>query len=166
MSAAKKLEIAESALSSIARKVLHATPMNKPWTTHQISGELVRVGCKQDHRTVAGCLSLLKERGLVRETEPGWWVRVQAKKRPEPELVVIQAQPDAPQEPEETAKVEIGERLAGLAGQARGLAAQVMEMATAIEDAALDLEEKIHQMEADTEKLRQLQTLLKSIGSL
>lgn len=56
------------------------------------------------------------------------------------------------------------DRLAGLAATLKELSVKVGAMAKEVEDVAISVEERIQAIHADTEKLRQLHALLKSLG--
>jgi hypothetical protein len=170
---AAKMERIEKSVSGIARKVLDAVPVSEPWPASKIIGEMVRMtSSSPDFKIVMGCLSTLADQGLVREPKKGEFQRV----KPRPALSAVST-PDGlaeePTEPTEPTKLaddlplapaEPMDRLASLAGTLRELSAKVTAMAKEVEDVALSVEERIQRIHADTEKLRQLQSLLKSIG--
>lgn len=168
---AAKMERIEKSVSGIARKVLDAVPLTETWPASKIIGEMVRMtSSSPDFKIVMGCLSTLVDQGLVREPKKGEFQRI----KPRPALAVAPPAPsDAPAEPapapvaavaEVAAPTEPIDRLAALASTLKELSERVAAMAKDVEDVAISVEERIQTIHADTEKMRQLQALLKSIG--
>lgn len=161
----QKLAAAESGLNGIARKVLEAVPIQEPWSNKQIAAELSRHGRNLDMRVVDGCLSHLRDNGLIKACESGAFVRVQAK----PKVVRIDRQAERTDETDETHRPARREdamptpqpdpldKMAQLAAAAR-------QLANDIENVALEIEARAQEIQRDTEKLRQLQALLKSLN--
>lgn len=158
-----RLQKAEQGLNGVAKKVLDAVPMQAPWTKAQIVAEIRRVGSNAGVDVIEGCLNTLRGRGLISEPARGEFVRIQAK----PRVHLVQTmQPaeetvTAPQPIHQTAMHEDEDpltKLAAIAESARALAKQV-------EDVAIDVQQQLDQNKRDTEKLRQFQALLKSLGS-
>lgn len=54
-------------LTTVARKVFDATPINEPWSASQIDAELRRIGTPKSIHMVTGCLNGLVKDGLVTE---------------------------------------------------------------------------------------------------
>lgn len=98
MTTAAKLTRALAMQTSTALKVLDAVPFGAAWRIGQIVNEMNRIGTKQSHQIVQGCLYSLRDDGLVTLTAPDFWQRVQVE--PEPERA--RARPGAPYNPGDT----------------------------------------------------------------
>jgi hypothetical protein len=152
-----KISRIESGLNGMAKKVLDAVPAQSPWSKDQIAIEIRRRGSGADRAVLDGCLDSLRGRGLIKEPTRGQFIRVVGKittKQPEEDITVTNQVPPARPAPE---KKDSLSRLAELAKTLRSAADQ-------IDAVALDVEERVQTIEKDTDKLRQLQVLLKSIG--
>lgn len=173
---AAKLTRLEGGLTTVARKVLDAVPIQEPWEKQTIVMELRRTGVATSVDIIEGCLRSLKDRGLVKEPRSGFFVRPKFRpaaaandddlddagaptpppttttKAP-PVRTTLTVSPPATTEPANTLT-----RLADLASSLRKTADEVDAI-------AIDVEERIAVIEKDGEKLRQLQALLKSIGT-
>lgn len=158
--------------TSIAQKVFGAVPISEMWTTRQVHAELVRTGTARDIRVTEGCVSALVRSGLVQEPMPGQFRRA-AVKSEVPALKLVE-----PTEPkEETVKPATNKtgtsasttgdymhKLGDLARRATSLASQVKQLASEIEAVAIEVDDQIKVEHDNSTKLRQLQTLLKSLG--
>lgn len=168
---ASKMHRIEQGLNGIAKKVLDAVPISEAWTVSRIVQELARTtGSTPEFRIVHGCIGRLLEQGLVREQPANCFSRVKVR---QPLAVVVNDQKTEgdvmtaakPATEQKALKVaEPLDRLAGLSVSMRDLSNRVAAMAKEIDEVALDVESRIESIKADTEKLRQLQSLLKSIG--
>lgn len=157
-----KIARLESGLNGIARKVLEAVPVLSPWTKDQIHGELRRQGTGCDRSHVDGCLDNLRGRGLIKEPARGQFIRITGKTtspQPEEDMATTGIRVLQPQAVEQQA-ADKKDSLSRLAECAKSL----RQMADQVDAIALDVEERVQTIERDTEKLRQLQALLKSIG--
>ncbi|CAG2129206.1 hypothetical protein [Cupriavidus numazuensis] len=166
-----KLDAKLQGQSAIARKVYDAVPIQAAWSVPQIVGAVRRAtGGSVDHRTVVGCLIALKSGGVVGESQPGLFKRVEVKG-----MTVVGK---AAQEYESVVKA-VGSvpSFVGLKNAPRpidviaqitvGLTAvceQLRKLVTNLEDAALLIEGSMAEQDANLGKLRQLQTLLKSLS--
>jgi len=162
---ATKAERLESNLNAMAAKVLAAVPIAEAWTVNEICGELRRQGGNHDLRIVQGTLNGLVDQGLVKETG-NTYRRV--KPREKVALAPAQAAPaaepqEAPQAPA-SAPADTLTKLANLSRSLRDLSAAITVAAADLDDLALEVEERIATASEGDQKLRQLQTLLKSIG--
>lgn len=163
-----KFEAKRRSLNSQLSKVFDAVPINEPWMATAISAEMRRIGSGgSDSRATLGCLNSLLEMGLVQEPTKGYFQKVQPKEctpPKEPRIVEakhqitetkMQAKPTTLQMT--TATVTPIEKLSKLAARLR-------DLANDMEVAALELAEQAEKNEVETAKMRQLQTLLKSLG--
>lgn len=183
-----KLQRTARSINGVARKVLDTVPISEPWTISQVSAEMLRAtGSRPEFKIVAGCLDSLASVGLIREPTRGSFIRVMPKRRPELASVPL---PPAPLPAEQinrespstmtklaitkpsiiheaapsAAPVDPLERIAQVATALRSASVSLAEMAQELDDAALVFTTRLDQVNADTEKLRQLQAILKSIG--
>lgn len=163
---ASRMAEAERSLTSVARKVLDVTPIAEPWTIGSIINELSRKGIRLDYDVVQGCLVSLRDDGLVREVEKNIYQRAQ----PKPLIVKAKplraVEPPAPEpDPEPPAPTEPLVDIGTLAVRMRAQAEVLMAMADELERVGLEFEARVEHANEDGAKLRQLQALLKSIGS-
>ena len=168
----------ENSLTNMARKVLEAVPIQAAWSASQIIGEMVRMtASKPDFKIVMGCLNSLVDAGLVREPEKGHFQRIKARPSlaavppapvaatpaPEAALMLAKPVPNVPNVPKQEEQEPLA-RMSYMASNLRELSRQTAALADGLETIALDVESRMDRIHADTEKLRQLQALLKSIG--
>lgn len=171
-----RLQSMERNLTGIARKVLESTPVAESWTVQRIYAELRRLGHSTEFSTVSGCLTSLREQGLVAELRGGEYQRM----TPRPKLVTppapapeSQPQQEAATSPATTtaaAKPAVKpesdplKQVEALAAEARAIAGRATDLAARIEDLALEFEQRMEAVAKETKKLRQLQELLRSIA--
>ena len=159
---ATRIRILENQQTGVAKKVYGAVPINEAWPSKQIVMELSRQGQVRDFSIIEGCLNTLKEVGLIRETAPGYFQRVKPKPTVEKEAEPMTTKPlNQPTKSEPTEPVD---RLAAIGTKLRGLSQMFLELADDIDEAALAFEEKTSGNDEELAKLRQLQTLLKSLS--
>ncbi len=144
-------------LSTVVKKTYEAVPIATQWDASQIHNELIRVGAASDLKTTIGCLNTLVSSGLVKEPVRGAFVRIEIKAR------------SAKQEEFEEYKQAEKQKgpldvLIAIAGKAKKISLMIVELAKEIEDSALDIEEKLAAESEETKKLKQLQSILKSLG--
>lgn len=149
--------------SAIAKKVLEMVPIQEAWSRSEIALNLRRVTkSSPDVAVLDGCLARLKDAGLIRESQKGKYQRIEIRekeaadvstaKREEPFVKAI--------EPSKS-PIDI---LSGLSERVRKMATDLVELASDIETAALTIEQGNAESNANLEKLRQLQALLKSLA--
>ena len=159
---ATRIRILENQQTGVAKKVYGAVPINEAWPSKQIVIELSRQGQVRDFSIIEGCLNTLKEVGLIRETAPGHFQRVKPKPTTEKEaepMATALSKPSAKSEPTEPV-----DRLAAIGTKLRSMSKTFLELADDIDEAALAFEEKTSGNDEELAKLRQLQTLLKSLS--
>ena len=150
-------------LSAIAAKVYAAVPASEPWSMSYINSELQRTGgITRDTRLLHGCLNSLKLAGLISEPERGVFIRVpvradKPKAQPEP---THQIQTTEDQKMPAPAVKTPRNPLTIL----NELAAKCKTLQDEIELAALEIDEYVTAKDGDAAKLKQLQTLLKSLS--
>lgn len=165
---ATRIRILENQQTGVAKKVYGAVPINEAWPSRQIVMELSRQGQVRDFPIVEGCLNTLKEVGLIRETAPGHFQRVKPKPTTEKEAEPMSTKPLNPVIPSNSSvkskPTEPVDRLAAIGTKLRGLSQMFLELADDIDEATLAFEEKASGNDEELAKLRQLQTLLKSLS--
>ncbi|HDR9093358.1 hypothetical protein QZM46_17600 [Burkholderia vietnamiensis] len=158
-----KYQAALSGLSAIAKKVLEMVPIQEAWSRSEIAGHLLRVTkSSPDAAVIDGCLGRLKDSGLVREPSRGRYQRVEVRER-EVLKVPVQKPEEAVNAPVEQSILPI-EILSKLAERARSVATELVVLASDIETAALTIEQGNAENAASLEKLRQFQSILKSLA--
>ncbi|KVF22927.1 hypothetical protein [Burkholderia cepacia] len=158
-----KYHAALNGLSAIAKKVLEMVPIQEAWSRPEIAGHLLRVTkSSPDAAVIDGCLGRLKDSGLIREVSRGRYQRIAVRER---EVLKVPEQKSSEAtvaaEPQAILPIEI---LSHLAERTRSLATQIVMLASDIETAALTIEQGNAENAANLEKLRQLQSLLKSLA--
>lgn len=170
-------------LTEIAKKVYQAVPMQEMWTANQVISELNRLGFnRQEHRIVLGCLTSLRDSGLVKEPKQGYFVRAEVRVK---QAVTTQPDHQEPTQPTQPVKTEMPkkeaempqvkaktpapnttplERIGGLSAQVLDVVKQLHQLAADIDAAAIEMEEQLEKVKEDNAKLIQLKSLLKSIG--
>ncbi|WP_147297856.1 hypothetical protein [Trinickia dinghuensis] len=116
-------------------------------------------------KSVHTCLGRLKDAGLIREKDRGRFQRIDVK---EPSVAVVSLEvvsPTAPALVEETAAPSRRpfDILADAAAALNLLAEQIRNTAGELETAALEIENEFAKESEALEKLKQFQTLLKSL---
>lgn len=164
-----KFEQAHRGLSTVAKKVLDATPVDEAWNAPAISAVLRRRGIGgADSRITMGCLNTLVNAGLVVEPKKGEFRRVCVRVKPkqseslfkEPATTMEIAMQKAEQPEAATPQSAASDPIDKLSA----FAARLRDLANDMERIALDLAERAEKNEAETAKMRQLQALLKSLG--
>lgn len=150
-------------LSAIAAKVYAAVPASEPWSMSYINSELQRTGgITRDTRLLHGCLNSLKLAGLISEPERGVFIRVP----------VRAGKPKAQPEPTHQIQTTEDQKMPAPAAKTprnpltilNELAAKCKTLQDEIELAALEIDEYVTAKDGDAAKLKQLQTLLKSLS--
>ena len=151
------IEREESALNSQAKKVLSVTPFVAEWTISEILAELSRLGQSTDFKVVQACLSNLVDRGLVKKTGDRYQ-RIQARPRIRSQAVANDEMATMPACEPAAAPKDVS-----LLSKIATLSASLRSTANALDDIALEVEERITEAGRGSEKLRQLQQLLKGL---
>lgn len=161
---ASKIARMESGLNGMAKKVLAAVPMQEAWTLAQINFELRRVGTRADQDVIEGCLGTLTGNGLVKQPSRGTFIRVTAPPKEPQTTKVNTVQHLEPRPTTKTLTVKHAPQPPDTLTRLVSVAASLRELADEIDSLALDVEERVQVAGKDGEKLRQLQSLLKSIS--
>lgn len=150
MDAAKAESILTGHMSAV-RKVYGAVPMREPWPFSKIHNELIRTGVRQDRHKLEGCVRQLVDSGLVRRVDNDHFIRTPIARKEKP----VKKETPTPTE------VEKAPTLLEIAG---ALATRLRSAADEIDGLALAYEEQLKKCGSDSEKLKQLQALLKGIA--
>ncbi len=155
--------------SPAAQKVYSAVPDGQFWPIPKIAAEMKRLGQNPEISHVAGCLGTLLHVGLVTEQLRGHFSKAEIK---EPvklfeRLKTVAAQPK--EENMKTATQPVSKKtpleiLGDISSRAIALSDMVKKFAADIENAAIEIQQQIETGDEETAKLRQLQSLLKSLG--
>lgn len=143
-----------SGMTSIAQRVFQAVPIAEAWASRQIYAEMTRTGPAADYKTVEGCLRTLVNAGLVTEPNPGTFRQVKVKAKDE-------SSESAAAIPSASCPID---RLGILASRVRAVRAELNSLADDIELVAIEVSDQAARDKEDMEKLRQLQSLLKSLN--
>jgi hypothetical protein len=157
-------------LSSVAKKVLEAVPIEEKWTAKQINSELARTGRHINFAITEGCLNTLVESGLVKEPTKGAFSKICIKTRePAPpsttEEIKVPSIASYTENPAQPAKKFASpiERLGVLAQRVTNIMGMLKELAGDIENAAIEIEEQNAANADEINKVRQLKQLLNQI---
>lgn len=153
--------------SSIAQKVFGYVPIQTSWSNHEIHGAASTAKATgASPYAVRRALGELKDAGLIREPVGGKFQRDAATQKPKKEQVMTQA---AKQAVVAIKKPEAGalDVLAALSGEVISLSDEVSrrmkKLAERIEEVALSVEAEREGNAEAVGKLKQLQSLLKSL---
>ena len=154
-------------MSVAALRVLDGVPKAATWDVSAIKRELLRVGRNLDLRHISGCLNTLVQAGLVIEKPPGMFRQVEVKKKPQnPEKEKTEMAKVAAVEKQPAASTPLSplDRLGKLSHRVLAMMEGLRELASDIDTAALEIAEEISASDEDMKKLKQLQSILKSLG--
>ncbi|KSW22806.1 MULTISPECIES: hypothetical protein [unclassified Pseudomonas] len=159
------------AQTGVARKVYDVVPIQSPWSPLQIKGALTASGhSSAELSVIRACLNDLKDAGLVREVDRQMFLRTEVRTPPQQKdqpmpRIVTSIKPAAKAGNTSASPIEL---LGDLASQLKTLgeefSAKVQALAARVEEAALTIEQGLEANAANLEKVRQLQTLLKSLA--
>lgn len=159
--------------SGIAKKVYEATPCGSgvSATVYEVAQAMKKAtGAATDIRTLRGCLSSLRESGLIKEVVPGSFRQVDTRDGHVSFGKTLGVEVGKMVQQAVVASKEGGESrdtldmLGGLSERLRGLAASAGRLADDIDAAALSLGERFNESAAEVVKVRQIATLLKELG--
>lgn len=152
--------------SSSAKKVYSAVPIAEGWNARQITTELIRNGVGIDKRVISGCLDTLVDAGLVNELIRGDFRRVHVKEeelnQQQPELKEM-TKPKANTANQIKQPKSPMDLIGDLASRASVIGDMLKSLSSDIGDVAIEIQQHIETSDADTQKFKQLQSLLKSI---
>jgi len=154
----------------IARKVFEAVPIQEAWTASQIKNALHNNEASgADLHVIRGCLRELKESGLIREPENGLFRRNEIKTAIDHHKEIPMTRTtslksvDAP-EVQKTSLERMSELSAHLKTLGESFNTALQSIATQLEDVALSIEQEREHNSVNLDKLKQLQSLLKSLS--
>lgn len=71
-------------LNGTAKTVYDAVPIQEVWSTDTINGELMRNGIRVSYKAIQGSLAQLVRSGLVKESPPQHWRRIEVRQDDKP----------------------------------------------------------------------------------
>lgn len=185
-----KYQSALNSQSAIAKKVLEMVPIQEAWSRNEIASNLRRVTkSSPDVAVLDGCLIRLKDAGLIRERQTGLYQRVEIRER---EVLHVATETKIKTQVAADGRTFIAgmgigvdntggtvehcasasasmpakspiDILSALSERVRAAATSMLVLASDIETAALTIEQTNAESNANVDKLRQLQALLKSL---
>lgn len=168
-----KFKALHGGLSAQAKRVYEAVPIKDQWNTAQIIIETRRLHpSMREQRTILGCLDTLVRSGLVVEPERGYFRREfcgkprQEKPPPVPATPVTQEAPVQDKKPAHRVTVDQAspmEKISHLQSMVGKIMADVKLLSDAIETVAIEVEMQFSERDAESQKLKQLQSLLKGL---
>jgi len=167
----ERLVMIVSNLSTRMRKVYEVVPLAEPWTVAQISAELRRKGISRAYNELEACIRQLADLKIVEPCPNNTFIKARVKEKEDmptlslPKTTMVTVVGPEPQKEEPMNKRETPvEKISALSQRIDGIIQSLRTLASDMETAALEIEETISKRDQDTQKLRQLQTLLKSLG--
>ncbi|MBS6039967.1 MAG: hypothetical protein KIC53_21545 [Pseudomonas sp.] len=150
--------------SALARKVFQIVPIQEHWAVSDIYGAVRAQGTSADTRTIRRCLGELKDAGLIREPVNSHFQRIAPPAKPQKENAM----------PKESTQKVVAIKKPGPLDALASLSSEVMDMAedfgrrmkglsARIEEVALSVEADREDNAEQLEKLKQLQSILKSL---
>lgn len=175
----KRIESMVDGLSGVARKAYLATPITEAWTAQQIQREIMREAGHVDRKTLDGCLASLVNMKLIGEPSRGVFKRHRMIRSAEQQAAPVERA--APTKPEEPTKVNPAqtkdaameatnskatpiELLDKLSLRIKNTIKELNCIYDDVQTAAIVIQEQFAESELRSEKLKQLQQLLKGLG--
>ena len=148
-------------MSEQAKKVYECVPISDAWKPAQIMTELHRKNISMnDYRVVMGCINTMIDSGLVIESPKGYFkrepVRDNCDDKPVKAISVNQ--------PKEIVMKNVAMVKKGPIDLLGDFASRLRVLADDVEGIALTIAGQTEKNETETAKLRQLQSILKSLG--
>lgn len=152
-------------MTSVAQRIYQAVPIAEAWTAAQINAELIRGNTRIDRRVFQACLSALHDVHLIADKGQGRYQRTAIKEKPTAAIEdampiaprAIPAPPTAAHNPTQAKPQPSPLDLLG------ALSARLRTLADEVDSAALLIDAQISANQEDMAKLKQLQSLLKSM---
>lgn len=165
----QKFDAIWGSLPETCRKVYGAVPIQQVASLHDVCKEIGRQGkTAMGYRDATHCIGLLADRGLIKRAKDGF-IRVPIKDRPvitvrtaEQNEPKPQAEKPMPQPQPKESPMDALLRVVVMAKEIQAASSALIAMA---ESTALEIEAQFSESEKKSERLRQLQALLKDIGT-
>lgn len=157
--------------TALARRVYSAVPVGQQWRVNQISD--ATPNSSADLRVIRGCLQDLVDVGLVRESPPGVFQRIETRPPKQPttptkETSTVSQLPTRAVAPNKATEASPLDLLGELSGEIVTLAGEFQSrfqrLAGKVDEAALAIEAERERSAESVAKLKQLQQLLKSLS--
>lgn len=146
----KKFTELYDGMTSQPRDVYESVPIKTSYSIGQIMDDMNRRGVAQTKTVVENCLAMMTKNGLIKQQRTGFYIREQVRDAEQmPVVTELQSNRSSKNSPMQL--------LNNLAEKARQLAEE-------LDYAAIEIEQEFQNSEAKSEKLKQLQTLLKNIA--
>jgi hypothetical protein len=154
-------------MSSLAKKVWDSVPSESSWPISKIQNDLFRKGCNQVQNKVASVLDQMTEVGIVKEDGKGHFCRVVITSQKQDKLIQDEKtkgdemilKTDSLVKPKDLALAKDANPFNGL----REISIKLLDLAKDIDAFVSHAEQQMKENSKDTEKLKQLQALLKGI---
>lgn len=151
--------------SSVARKVFEVVPIQEAWPASQIYKTLNEITrSTMDSHVFRGCLNTLKNSGLIRETAPETYRRIEVRPKKEVEMQEQKTMIKKNNQAEQFIKSIDDCRKRDPIDALIDLSAKVRTLADELDAAVIVVGESMHKHSSDLEKLSQLQSILKSLS--
>ncbi|MEJ7804391.1 MAG: hypothetical protein WKG03_00500 [Telluria sp.] len=161
-------------LSIAAKAIYEAVPIAEPWSIGSILAELGRTGKSTDYKWLVGGLDRLVESGLVNELSRGTFRRAPIRATPAPKPTpepfnhprTAMSSTAAPQVIAQVVKTVVSplDKLGELAQRLGQLTMLAKTLGDDMTNVAIEVQEQFEAANADNAKLKQLQSILKSLG--
>lgn len=160
------------ALPNVVQKIYEGVPSECSWDATTIHAELIRRGIARDISNTKGGLRYLVDAHLVLESSRGFFTRARVRgaettsaNEPNQQETETQmaTQSTLTMVPVVPVKADPIDQLAKLSARVMVMSGQLKELANDIETAALDITEQMNVVDENTQKLKQLQTILKGL---
>lgn len=147
-------------LSGVAKKVYEVVPIQEAWPARQIHATLSEITrSTMDMHVFRGCLNALKESGLIRETGQESYRKIEVKQKKEVEM-----QKPALKVLTVSKQIELGKETDDPISILSGLSSRLRALAEDIDSAAISIADGIAENTENLGKLKQLQSILKSLS--
>ncbi len=163
---AAKFEQLVQGQTGIAKKVYECVPIQDAWAIGEIAQYMkTKTGSTTDLRIVQGCLNSLVDSGLIKVEGRNRFKRIPVEEKPKEVLVMKVVQPIKTEEKAKSvAAIDLLSSIAAdVSAMSVEISAKLKRIAKSIEDAALTVESERENSHESVQKLRQLQSLLKSL---
>ncbi len=153
-----------------ARKVLECVPADRESNKKDINAVVRTLGISITPAIVEGCLYSLRDDGLIKEGKRGFFIRVVPSSTVKKIATIVKkVVPVIEPEPEEAITKMVKESYESVAVRdpievIEEMTVAMSELMSKFEMAALEISEYVQKSENDVKKMKQLQTLLSSLG--
>ena len=169
-----KFNAIHNGLPAIVKKVYQAVPIKDIWDKRKIIQEVHRIHPSlRDQSAILGCLDTLKRSGLINEPETGSFRREKiensaainndANQQSDKANMTTTDQQSKPELSPIERIIDLQTRTSKMKDSLRQTMQDLGELTDEIETVAIEIEVKFSERDAESQKLKQLQTLLKGL---